>query len=74
MFSKSDKVSHHDAKVAGQLKCTNASGTGFGSTTGFGHPGGTQSHEKYVYSADGLQLGAILITASCAPIGIEGQY
>jgi hypothetical protein len=35
---------------------------------------GTQSHEKYVYNADGLQLGAIAITGSCAPMDIEGQY
>ncbi|KAJ6009221.1 hypothetical protein N7499_005358 [Penicillium canescens] len=34
----------------------------------------TQSHEEYVYSADGIRLGAIAITGSCAPIGIKSQY
>jgi hypothetical protein len=59
-FTKSDEVSCDDAKVVDQLKLPMLPDV-VGSTTGFGHSGGTQSQEKYVYNADGLQLGAYQI-------------
>lgn len=72
-FSKSDKVGCDDAKVGSQLTCTNAFRNVIGSPTGFGAPGGTQSQEKFVYNADGLQLGAIALVGTCIPIGDEAQ-
>lgn len=67
-FAKSDDVSYDDAKVAGQLTCTNTFRAAFASMSGFGACRGTRSSQVYVHNANGTQLGAIVFTGSCIPV------
>jgi hypothetical protein len=72
-FTKSDEVSCDDAEVVDQLTCTDASGRSWFNYWVWSFRGYSVPRKVNVYNADGLQLGAIVITGSCTPIGIKAQ-